>query len=186
MPFTGVDKLDHSIDTCNRWLDDIATEIGTEDRRVAYRALRGWLHTLRDRLTVQTGAHFAAQLPELFRGVYYDGWSPSHVPVKMDRTRFLTAFGDSSAIRGQAAGPALASVTRCMRRHLGRGALDHAFDQLPKDVRSLLDAPAKTDTGATSSPKTAKTGQTTESGQPIAAQPYGEPGFVYDTENEAW
>lgn len=139
MPFTGVDALDHSIDTTNHWLDDIAQEIGVEDRREAYRALRGWLHTLRDRLTVQTGAHFAAQLPEIFRGVYYDGWSPGNVPVKYNREQYLEAFSHASAIRGKAAEPTLASVTRCLRRHLGRGALEHAFDQLPKDVRSLLD-----------------------------------------------
>ena len=139
MPFTGVQHLDHSIDTTNRWLDDIARELGTEDRREAYRALRGWLHTLRDRLTVQTGAHFAAQLPEIFRGVYYDGWSPGNVPKKYGRDQYLEAFCDSSAIRGQAAVPSLTAVTRCMRRHLGRGALDHAFDQLPKDVCGLLE-----------------------------------------------
>ena len=139
MAFTGVDHLDHSIDTTNRWLDDLAEELGTQERREAYRALRGWLHTLRDRLTVQAGAHFAAQLPEIFRGVYYDGWSPSSVPMKYNRDQYLEAFCDSSSIRGPAAAPALASVTRCMRRHLGRGALDHAFDQLPKDVKSLLD-----------------------------------------------
>jgi hypothetical protein len=27
-------------------------------------------------------AHVAAQLPELLRGVFYDGWNPSKVPVK--------------------------------------------------------------------------------------------------------
>ena len=29
MPFTGVDHLDHSIDTTNRWLDDLAEELAT-------------------------------------------------------------------------------------------------------------------------------------------------------------
>ena len=139
MPFIGVDHLDHSIDTTNRWLDELAGELGAQDRREAYRALRGWLHTLRDRLTVQTGAHFAAQLPEMFRGVYYDGWSPRNVPKKYGREQYLEAFCNSSAIRGPAAPSALAGVTRCMRRLLGRGAIDHAFDQLPKDVRSLLE-----------------------------------------------
>jgi len=139
MPAIGVQHLDHSIDTTNRWLDDIAGEIGTQDRPVAYRALRGWLHTLRDRLTVQGSAHFAAQLPELFRGVYYDGWSPNNVPKKYDRERYFQAFCDSSAIRGPSAHQTMVAVTRCMRRHLGRGAVDHAFDQLPRDVRSMLD-----------------------------------------------
>lgn len=185
MPFTGIDHLDHSIDTSNRWLDDLAQEMGVTERREAYRALRGWLHTLRDRLTVQSGAHFAAQLPEIFRGVYYDGWSPSGVPVKYDRDQFLEAFCDSSAIRGQAAEPALTAVTRCLRRHMGRGAIDHAFEQLPKEVRSLIDS------GTTPTETRAKTGAktggktSTRSGGKAQDTPGSTP-IGPDAENTAW
>jgi len=35
-----------------------------------------------DRLPITIAANFAAQLPELLRGVFYDGWSPSRVPIK--------------------------------------------------------------------------------------------------------
>jgi uncharacterized protein (DUF2267 family) len=73
MPFTGVSNLDRSIDKTNTWLAEIASEFGTEDRRLAYRVTRAWLHELRDRLPVPIAANFAAQLPELLRGVFYDG-----------------------------------------------------------------------------------------------------------------
>jgi hypothetical protein len=65
MSFTGVDSLDRSIDKANVWLADIDAGFGTGDRRLAYRVLRAWLHNLRDRLSVEVAAHFAAQLPEL-------------------------------------------------------------------------------------------------------------------------
>jgi uncharacterized protein (DUF2267 family) len=81
MSFTRVDSLDHSIDTTNRWLDTIGEQVGAGERRESYRVLRGWLHALRNRLTVDVAAHFAAQLPDLLRGVFYDGWSPSHAPT---------------------------------------------------------------------------------------------------------
>jgi uncharacterized protein (DUF2267 family) len=71
MSFTGVKNLDHSIDKTNAWLAEIAAEFGTEDRQFAYRVTRTWLHALRDRLPVQVAANFAAQLPELLRGVFY-------------------------------------------------------------------------------------------------------------------
>ena len=70
MSFTGVDSLDRSIDKANAWLADIDAGFGTGDRRLAYRVLRAWLHNLRDRLSVEVAAHFAAQLPELLRGVF--------------------------------------------------------------------------------------------------------------------
>ena len=69
MSFTGVDSLDRSIAKANAWMADIDKEFGADNRQLAYRVARAWLHCLRDRLTV----HFAAQLPELLRGVFYDG-----------------------------------------------------------------------------------------------------------------
>ncbi|MGW0206351.1 hypothetical protein ACWDZ8_11210 [Streptomyces sp. NPDC003233] len=37
-------------------------------------------------------ANFAAQLPELVRGAYYDGWGPSVVPVKYVRQAYVDRF----------------------------------------------------------------------------------------------
>jgi uncharacterized protein (DUF2267 family) len=47
------------------------------------------LHALRDRLTVNEAAQFGAQLPMLVRGIYYEGWDPTRLPVKMNREEFL-------------------------------------------------------------------------------------------------
>jgi uncharacterized protein (DUF2267 family) len=62
MSSTGISSLDQSIEKANAWLARIADEFATDDRRLAYRILRAWLHALRDRLTVTIAAHFAAQL----------------------------------------------------------------------------------------------------------------------------
>src|SRR5260370_41832284 len=77
---TKVSALDHAMQTAHTWINDVAREFDTEDREFAYRVLRAWLHTLRDRLTVEASAHFAAQLPDLIRGIFYAGWNPSAVP----------------------------------------------------------------------------------------------------------
>ncbi len=45
--------------------------------------------TRRDRLPVDLTAHFGAQLPMLVSGLYYEGWDPSKVPIKMARQEFL-------------------------------------------------------------------------------------------------
>ena len=131
MSFTGVDTLDRSIDKTNVWLADIAQGFGTGDRRLAYRAARAWLHTLRDRLSVPAAAHFAAQLPELLRGVFYDGWNPSHVPVKYGCSEYVTRFAHEARMRESDVAKAADVVTAVVRLHVSGGAVDKALAQLP-------------------------------------------------------
>jgi uncharacterized protein (DUF2267 family) len=139
MSFTGVQSLDRSIDKTNVWLADIADGFGTTDRRLAYRVMRAWLHTLRDRLTVEVAAHFAAQLPELVRGVFYDGWSPSRVPVKYDRGEYLARFARDARVHQNDVGKAAALVTAAARRHMSNGVVDEAIGLLPAHIRELLE-----------------------------------------------
>ena len=86
MAATGYPSIDATVDRTNRVLKDIEEAYGwpKERRNQSYNALRAVLHTLRDRVTVDESAQFAAQLPTLVRGIYYEGWDPSRVPVKMD------------------------------------------------------------------------------------------------------
>ena len=62
------------------------------EKREAWKALRAVLHTVRDRLPLDVAVHFGAQLPMLIRGMYYEGWEPSKVPIKMTRESFLAAI----------------------------------------------------------------------------------------------
>ena len=142
MSFTGVDSLDRSIDKANAWLADIDAGFGTSDRHLAYRVLLAWLHCLRDRLTVEVAAHFAAQLPEPLRGVFFDGWNTSRVPQKYDRAEYMRRLaprGPGTRLRrGQSRqdrhcrGPAA---------HVGRGG-GAGVRAAPAGLRELLEPPA--------------------------------------------
>ena len=136
MPSTGISSLDQSVNKTNAWLARVADEFGTEDRRLAYRALRAWLHALRDRLTVTVAAHFAAQLPELLRGVYYTDWSPSQVPVKFGPQEYVQRFARDAGIHDADVPQAASAVTRAVRRQMP-GALDEALHTLPPAFASL-------------------------------------------------
>ena len=141
MSFTGVDSLDRSIDKANTWLVAIAGDFGTTDRRLAYRVLRAWLHCLRDRLSVEVAAHFAAQLPELLRGVFFDGWNPSRVPQKYSREEYVTRFAREAGIRDADVPKAVGIVTEVARRQMSGGVIAQALERLPASLRDLL-APA--------------------------------------------
>lgn len=142
MPFTGVGTLDNSIQKANAWLAGIEEGFGTHDRRLAYRALRAWLHALRDRLTVDVAAHFAAQLPELLRGVFYDGWNPSQVPQKYGRGEYVTRFARDARVRDSDVAKTVSVVTAVVRQHVSAGAVDEALGLLPADLRRLLEPDA--------------------------------------------
>ena len=139
MSFTGVDGLDRSIDKTNVWLTDIASGFGTEDRRLAYRVMRAWLHNLRDRLTVEVTAHFAAQLPELVRGVFYEGWNPSRVPGRYGCSEYVTRFARDARVHESDVAKAAGVVTAVVRLHVPSGAVDEAIGLLPADLRELLE-----------------------------------------------
>ena len=138
MSRTGVDSLDRSIDKTNVWLSDVAQSFGTDDRQMAYRVTRSWLHTLRDRLPVPVAAHLAAQLPELLRGVFYEGWNPSKVPIKYGRDEYAARFAKDAQIHHDEVPMAGALVTSAMRQHMSSGAIDEALGALPADVRALI------------------------------------------------
>jgi len=130
MSRTGVDSLDRSIDKTNAWLADVATNFGTEDRRLAYRVTRSWLHTLRDRLPVPIAAHIAAQLPELLRGVFYEGWNPSKVPIKYGKDEYIARFAKDAQIHHTEVPRAGRLVTSAFGKHLSAGAMNEALGAL--------------------------------------------------------
>lgn len=130
--------FEHSTQTANAWINDIAEEFATEDHHFAYRVLRAWLHTLRDRLTIEACAHFAAQLPLVIRGLYYEGWNPSKVPEKYAADMYAERFALTAGISARDVPKAASVVGTVLRRHLTAGQIDKVVDQLPPTIRVLL------------------------------------------------
>lgn len=86
----GLDVFDNTLEKTNALLSNIEVELGWENHRhQTYQVLRAVLHTLRDRLPVSEAANLAAQMPILLRGVFYEGWKPEEVPIKMNLPEFL-------------------------------------------------------------------------------------------------
>jgi uncharacterized protein (DUF2267 family) len=141
----GLKVFDDTIHTTNVWLKDLTERLPGAERDDAYRALRATLHALRDRMPVNTAAAFAAQLPMLIRGFYYEGWRPAETPSS-DRSQddfighVTAAFERSETIDAEAA---VRAVFALLTEKISAGEIDHVKKTLPQDIRELWPEPAE-------------------------------------------
>ncbi|WP_433463340.1 DUF2267 domain-containing protein [Spirillospora sp. CA-128828] len=141
MSATGFSTFDKTIDKTNRVLKEIEHAHGwsKEQRNWSYDALRAVLHALRDRLTVDECAHLSAQLPLLVRGMYYEGWDPSRVPVKMDKEEFLQHVRRGFPHEVDAGMEQLVStVLQALRHYVTEGEWEDIKSSISRDLRPLI------------------------------------------------
>jgi uncharacterized protein (DUF2267 family) len=145
MTVASAHSVERTVHKTNEWLKDLGAELGIDDRDVEWRILRGFLHVLRDRLTLDEGAQLAAQLPQLIRGAFYEGFDPGRQPQKYrDAETFLAQLGEFAQI-DDAEEAALAAVacTAVLQRQITGGELDDVLSQLPTPIRELLEPPER-------------------------------------------
>ena len=90
MTTNRVDIIDGSVEKTHIWLNELAAELGTEDR-----ILRAVLHAVLDRLTVDE----TAQASELIRGIYHELWGPSPASASYHHSK-QSGHGSSSQLSG--------------------------------------------------------------------------------------
>lgn len=140
MSIANVDSIKRTIQKTNEWVKDLEGELGTDNSAYAWRALKGSLQVLRDRLTVDEAAQLAAQLPQLVRGAFYEGFDPSRQPERIrDREAFLERLMQRAQLDDTAeAARVAAAVTRVLRRRISADEVDQALAQLPAEIREVL------------------------------------------------
>jgi uncharacterized protein (DUF2267 family) len=131
-----VRSLDHALQTARQWINAVAAQFGTDDRDFAFRVTRAWLHALRDELAVVDAAHFAAQLPDLLRGVYYEGWNPASVPARLHVEEVVHRFAAEANVSESEVPKIAWSVSDAMNARLTN--LEKTLDRVRHDVRALL------------------------------------------------
>jgi|SRR5579872_675423 len=144
MSATGLEVFDRAVHKTNIWLKDLMELMECLDRHEAYLALRATLHALRDRLTIEEAAQFAAQLPMLIRGFYYEGWDPTGKPLKeRHREGFLSRI--SQELRPHATDPerVARAVFKVLANRISEGEIEDVEHVLPQEIRDLWPAPAQ-------------------------------------------
>ncbi|MEV6139057.1 DUF2267 domain-containing protein [Nocardia sp. NPDC051990] len=134
----SADPFAPAVQTAHVWLRRIAEDLATEDRAFACRVTRAWLHTVRDRLEIPGAAHLSAQLPELLRGIFFEGWIPTKVPVSHRVSEFIEQFAAEAGVTEDEAAGLAWLVTDALRDLCSPGQLDHVAAVFPADLRNLL------------------------------------------------
>jgi uncharacterized protein (DUF2267 family) len=141
MAETGFASFDTTVDKTNHVLKEIEQAYGwtKEQRNRSYEALRAVLHAVRDRLPVDEAAHLAAQLPMLVRGIYYEGWDPSRVPVKMGRDEFFDRVRREFPFEVDGGVERLTQVVlTALRKHITDGEWEDVKSHFPKDLAAVV------------------------------------------------
>ncbi|MEQ7126643.1 DUF2267 domain-containing protein [Actinopolymorpha sp. B11F2] len=130
--------LEHAERTAHEWLATIGRHLGTQDLDFTFRVVRAWLHTVRDRLPVEGAAHLAAQLPEVLRGVFYDGWAPSRVPIRIAAGECTARFAQEARISTAEVPDVASTVSSGLGEMFSPGLLETAFAQMPDQLATLF------------------------------------------------
>lgn len=139
MTTTGLDVFDRAVQETNVWLKSLMGKLSTEDRHVAYFALRAALHALRDRIGPGNTVHLGAQLPLLIRGLYYEGW---RMEAGQTRERHTHAFLAQvrKELNGRAdidAERAARAVFEVMWDHVDPGEIAKVINMFPAELQDL-------------------------------------------------
>ena len=138
MPTAHIDVFDTTVQKTHDWLNELGAVLGTENKRLLYRALRSTLHALRDRLTVDEVAQLGAQLPMLLRGLYYEGWDPTGKPIRVrHKDEFLVPIADALANDDVDAEDAARAVFQVLANRITCGEMKDIKHILPASVRAL-------------------------------------------------
>lgn len=135
----GLDVFETTLQKTNNWLNELMEIMGTEDKHRAYLALRVTLHALRDRLTIEEVAQFAAELPMLIRGFYYEGWDPTAKPRKeRQREQFLAHIEKHFMSDGNNDPEQIArDVFALLESRISQGEIEDVQHILPSKIRDL-------------------------------------------------
>jgi uncharacterized protein (DUF2267 family) len=129
-----------TLQSTTHWLREIAESVPGIDEQQAYHLLCATLRGLRDRMPVEEAVQLGAQLPVLVRGLYYDGWRPAEVPV---RIRSAAEFIANIATRYHARPLAnfedgVRAVLATLSRNVDFGETFSLLRALPHELRELF------------------------------------------------
>jgi uncharacterized protein (DUF2267 family) len=139
MSAVGLEGLEHTVQLTHIWINELDERLGWNNKPRTYRLLKTVLHALRDWLQVSESADFAAQLPGLLRGAYYEQWRPATTPVKKRSKANFLARVEQSFRPDPLARPAqeVTKVFGLLADKISAGEIEDVRRALPADLQDL-------------------------------------------------
>jgi uncharacterized protein (DUF2267 family) len=139
MSAVGLESIEHTVHLTHAWINELDEQLGWRNKARSYRLLRTVLQALRDWLPVNEAADFAAQLPTLLRGIYYEHWRPGTTPVKHRCKADFLARIDQDFLGEPilSAKAAVCIVFQFLSTKIAAGEISDVRHALPADVRAL-------------------------------------------------
>lgn len=136
---TNLAVFERTVEKTNDWLDEIMELMDWADRKLAYKAIRLVLQTVRDRLTVEEASDLAAQLPLLLRGTYYECWNPSTTPSSLRKVDDFVAIVNEHFSQEDYIAPEdiTRAVLKVVSNHVSKGEIDDVISAMPAELRTL-------------------------------------------------
>jgi uncharacterized protein (DUF2267 family) len=146
MSAVGLESIDRTVQLTHIWINDLDSRLGWESKSRSYRLLRTVLQALRDWLPTNEAADFAAQLPELLRGVYYEHWRPADTPVKeRSKADFLARIDHAFQTDPLVFTPdVVATAFAMLSDKISGGEIEDVRHALPANLRELWPATSRT------------------------------------------
>ncbi|MFD2248278.1 DUF2267 domain-containing protein [Pontibacter ruber] len=129
-------------------LQAVAQELDTDDMNKAGRIFRAVLQAIRDRLPVNEAIHFAAQLPIIWKGIYFDQYDPDKVPVTIrDAQEWINYIRNKNAFaanndfqQDDEITASFRAVFNVLQRHMSDGQLQQVKQAMHQEIQELLNA----------------------------------------------
>lgn len=139
MSAQGLEVIDLTVQLTHEWINELRERLDWDSSRDALRLLRVTLVQLRDHLGHDEVAQLSAQMPLLIRGMFYEGWRPSHTPVRDRKVEhFLSEIeGQVGDVQGWRGTRDVAAVFRTLDHKISEGEIRDVKAGLPQSIRDL-------------------------------------------------
>jgi uncharacterized protein (DUF2267 family) len=134
----GVKVFDKDLTKANEWFKEMM-KISELDEDKGHKLLRGFMREFRDRLPPDTAVKFAAQLPVLWKGIFYEDWKISNKPIKYSKSEFVSRVhsyvaNDPNIVPDEV----VRRIIAFFSRKISEGEMQDIISVLPKEMKEMF------------------------------------------------